>query len=795
MSRSSGNARRDGWWLTALGAAACAILAAGMPASADAPDPAGAPSQKSPPSSTITLLPPVDEPITRPELPSADSPAAPSTEPGEHEAPSANDKSPSAEPPQAASSKQDPPRDEPAAEEKPTKKKRAAEEKKPVVEQKKPKPVGDPLAPGLVALVPDEIIGGLKRRKIEPEFARFQAYAGRTLDNTAGDRRTSEVTGNCRLSWYDYLLRHPLRAPGEAEEFTRLLHAAILDGPDGLDRALVIASGKMDLREPAPQKIVSPKTPEEALETLKQALAAAQVHYAAALAPLAPAQIDRLARGLHPYLTRNGNVGHTLSDRGSGRYMCDLLETLDRDAVHAAARAMVPLVDPALLEQLRALPCGGGQTAEGVTGKVAMKIETPAGNIVIGGPESNTYQLDAMPDVCAVVDLGGEDVYYEGTCSLARPVLVILDLGGDDVYRAKKPGVQGGAVLGVSMLVDAGGDDTYEAQDVAQGSCLGGVGILVDLAGDDTYAGVRRLQGQAIGGLGILIDRAGSDRYHAAMWAQGFGGPLGFALLDDVDGADHYYAGGIYPDSYDETPGYEGWSQGVGAGIRQVANGGLGVLLDGGGDDVYEYDYISHGGGYWLGMGFARDFGGNDQRLGATRRAFNGSARTESRFQRFSNGFGCHYALGFCFDDAGDDTYDGTIMGLGFAWDVAVGVLCDFAGNDQYLATGGGTQGNGAQAGLGILYDYDGNDVYRGGGQGRASSSISYHDLPYCGGNFSFVIDYGGQDRYGCGAQNNSYVQRSSAGGFLIDRPKQAEVDAEAEATAARRKPAGPHGS
>ena len=268
------------------------------------------------------------------------------------------------------------------------------------------------------------------------------------------------------------------------------------------------------------------------------------------------------------------------------------------------------------------------------------------------------------------------------------------------------------------------------------------------------------------------------------MWAQGFGGPLGFGMLDDLAGDDHYYGGGLYYDSYEETPGYEGWSQGVGAGIRQVANGGIGVILDGGGDDVYEYDYISHGGGYWLGTGFARDFGGNDQRLGATRKAYNGSARTERRFQRFSNGFGCHYALGFLFDDAGDDTYDGTIMGLGFAWDVAVGVLCDFAGNDQYRATGGGTQGNGAQAGLGIIYDYNGDDVYLGYGQGRASSSISYHDLPYCGGNFSFVIDYGGKDKYGCGARDNSYTQRSSAGGFLIDRPKRAEV--EKKATAAK---------
>ena len=87
-----------------------------------------------------------------------------------------------------------------------------------------------------------------------------------------------------------------------------------------------------------------------------------------------------------------------------------------------------------------------------------------------------------------------------------------------------------------------------------------------------------------------------------------------------------------------------------------------------------------------------------------------------------------------------------------------------------------GTEGNGAQAGLGVIFDYDGNDVYRGYKQGRASSGISYHDLPQCGGNFGFVIDYGGTDQYGCRARNNSYNQRGSSGGFLIDRPKQEKV-------------------
>jgi hypothetical protein len=637
--------------------------------------------------------------------------------------------------------------------------------------------VGNPRAPQLTAMMVKEVRAGLKDRGIEGQFAQWCQYVAAKLDSTAGDRQTSEVTGNCRLSWYDHMMRNPLAAPVEAEQFTRELHTALAGNQEGFDRVLRIARQKMDAPARKPRSFVKVTSPQQALEVVKQALAEAQGAYAAMLAPLTRREIGELTRNLYPVLCAQNREGHTLVDRYTGRRLCDLLEKMDRGALFAAADALAPLVDPDLLEQLAAWPEEGDVKVPGATGRILQKIATPAGNIVIGGKGANTYQLDKMTDTAVVIDLGGDDTYIEGSASFERPVLIVIDLAGNDKYQGARPGIQGGAVLGVSMLVDRSGNDTYVAQDVAQGSCIGGVGILVDMEGNDRYVGLRRVQGQALGGLGILLDRAGRDDYRAAMWAQGFGGPLGFGVLDDLEGKDHYFAGGLYYDSYPETPGYEGWSQGVGAGLRQVADGGIGVILDGGGDDVYEYDYISHGGGYWLGMGFARDFGGNDRRYGGTQTAYNRGPRGEPMFQRFSNGFGCHYALGFLLDDGGDDTYGGTIMGLGFGWDASVGVLCDFGGNDRYEATGGGTQGNGAQASLGILFDYGGGDVYLGDWQGYASPSITYHPPRQCGGNFSFVIDYGGKDTYGCGAENNTITMRGAEGGFLIDRPLASETE------------------
>jgi len=647
-----------------------------------------------------------------------------------------------------------------------------------------PKKVGNPLAAGMVKLLRQEIEKGIKRRGLQARFAKFRSYAAYQLDSSKARHTGSELMGNCRLRWYDHLLRNPLSAPAEAEKFTRTLHQDLIDHHEGLGRALATAADKLDLKKRTPRKFAPVTSSQGALDTVEKALTDAQLNFSDALATLTKEEIQSLRENLYSTLTDQNGLGHTLADRSTGRWLCDMLEKLDRDAMHRAAEALVPLADPQLLKQLATIPDSdvGGASVAGAAGKIVRRIDTPSGAIIIGGRGRNAYRLDDMTDVNVVIDLGGDDVYYEGTVSWKRPVLIVLDLGGNDRYSGKSPGVQGSAILGVSMLLDAQGNDIYGARDVAQGSCIAGAGILIDGAGNDIYQGVRRVQGQALGGFALLLDRGGDDSYRGAMWTQGFAGPLAFAVLDDLDGKDMYYTGGLYLDNYKETPGYEGWGQGVGAGFRQVANGGFGVILDGGGNDVYEFDYLSHGGGYWCGTGFARDFGGNDRRLGATRKAYNGAERSESRFQRFGGGWGCHYAQGFLFDDEGDDTYDGTIMGVGFAWDCAVGYLCDFGGNDRYLATGGNTQGEGAQMGLGVIYDYSGDDVYEGFGQGYADPGTTYHPLSRCGGNFSFVIDYGGKDAYGCEAGNNAYTQRGDYSGFLIDRPSREEARQRQEA-------------
>ncbi|GAB4132454.1 MAG: hypothetical protein Kow0040_13210 [Thermogutta sp.] len=642
--------------------------------------------------------------------------------------------------------------------------------------------IGNSLAAGIARLLRPEVEQQLASRGVNRQFEQWRSYAASRLNATAGPYGGSEINGLARLSWFDQLLRDPLRGPVEAEEFTRKLHAGFrLGTADGMRDGLQTARPKMDVSAtPAVEDWAAPSNGQDALEMVKEILLRANAAMARAVKPLEQAELSELSRNSYSILTTGTSVGHTINSRGSGVRLCRLIGKMDRAALFDLAETLAQAADPALHAALSSYSGDGNSpgTVMGAEGPVVSVVETEAGTIVVGGKGGNVYRLDEMKKVAVVIDLGGNDVYVEGSVNVARPILIVIDLGGDDRYQGTQPGIQGGAVVGGSILVDVAGNDVYSARDIAQGSALVGVGMLVDLAGNDRYVGFRRVQGQALGGVGLLIDREGKDDYRAAMWGQGMAGPWGFAALEDAAGDDHYYIGGNFYDSYPETPGYDGWGQGVGAGIRGVANGGIGVILEGAGDDEYEFDYFAQGGGYWLGMGFARDFAGNDKRLGATRNAYNGSARTQQRFQRFGNGWACHYAVGFLIDDAGDDSYDGTIMGTGFGWDLSAGFLIELDGNDQYLATVGGVQGQGAQASLGVLYDFAGEDVYKGTSQGYASGSISYHPYPTCGGNFSFVVDYGGTDQYGCRAQNNAVSRRGSSGGFIVDRPKKEEIEA-----------------
>jgi len=106
------------------------------------------------------------------------------------------------------------------------------------------------------------------------------------------------VTGNCRLRWYDRLMRNPLAAPVEAERFTRQLHAGLATDAEGLARALRLARDKMDAPPSEPVRLNQPASPEAALSIVIQALQGAKAGYTKALSPLTRAELGELVRRL-----------------------------------------------------------------------------------------------------------------------------------------------------------------------------------------------------------------------------------------------------------------------------------------------------------------------------------------------------------------------------------------------------------------------------------------------------------------------------------------------------------------
>ncbi len=628
-----------------------------------------------------------------------------------------------------------------------------------------------------------DLLSTLQSRGGTSLYDRWRAYNAGVRRQTSALESGSELNGRCRLRWYDKLYSDPLRSAGEVEFFTCAWAGFFSGSSADVVSGVRLARAKMDVatrddRAARP----TPTTPAEAIEVLKAALVETAALHARALAPMSKDDVAAVSKEAHSIFCGQVQSGHTVPSRGRAKYLIDAMQKMNKNALYDAAETLLSTLDERTLELLAQVDWASLEKVS-VDGQEMGRVSTQAGDILFGDKNSTVWNLDQYSTVCCVVDLGGRDEYREGVCCVERPVLLVLDLGADDDnYVGQNPGIQGGAILGVSVWRDGGGNDRYLAKDVAQGSCIGGVGVMIDEGGDDRYLGFLRAQGQALCGLGLLIDRAGNDDYRAALFAQGFGHPGGFGTLLDKDGNDHYYVGGYYYDSYPEHPGHDGWGQGVGAGIRRVACGGLGFCFDCGGDDAYEFDYFAHGGGYWMGVGAARDFAGNDIRYAATSTRYDGSQRVQGRWQRFGCGFGCHYAVGYLFDDLGDDSYNGTIMGLGMGWDLGAGFLVDFLGDDAFEATGGLTQGAGGEGSIGVLMNYRGSDLYRGNNQGYATSHLTYHSPSDCGANYSFVVDHGGYDQYGSRVANGAVSTRGMTTGFIIDRPAPGEEQAQANA-------------
>lgn len=360
-----------------------------------------------------------------------------------------------------------------------------------------------------------------------------------------------------------------------------------------------------------------------------------------------------------------------------------------------------------------------------------------------------------------IIDTGGDDLYL-GAPTNAGPFnwcSVVIDTGGNDRYLSDPalettplaqfagrkegrltPG-PGGALLGYAILFDLAGDDLYRSHLPGIGSGRLGVGVVFDREGKDEYDGYQDAQGFGMFGAGILEDGAGDDRYRGFTQVQGIGQTAGFGLLVDRSGQDVYEANDTDIDfpSPQSAEHNVSMSQGAGNGRRgdyldgHSLAGGVGVLFDQAGDDLYTCGVFGQGVGYWMGVGMLWDDEGNDRYSG----------------QWYVHGAAAHFAVGYLEDGKGDDRYTSPMnMAQGAGHDFSLGVLIDRAGNDRYSAPNL-SLGAGNANGIGWFVDFGGDDTYESSGitLGRAAEAAkgTLRSRALCLGVF---MDLGGQDTY-----------------------------------------------
>lgn len=370
--------------------------------------------------------------------------------------------------------------------------------------------------------------------------------------------------------------------------------------------------------------------------------------------------------------------------------------------------------------------------------------------IAIGGKGKNVYK--SVFDF--IIDTGGDDVYSSYSAGKTNMPFernnfsCIIDLSGNDFYGSGRDFTLAGSVFSSSFIFDKSGDDVYKGRNVSLGASVGGIGLLYDLNGNDIYQANQFSSGASAFGVGLLYDIGGNDTYIANSYSQGFGMTEGVGAILDKSGNDSYLIDARSLDIGRYEDHYISMSQGYGLGLRPYYAGGIGLIIECGGNDIYNTDIFGQGGAYWYGTGCISDIDGNDK--------YNS--------YQYAQGAGIHLAVGILKDNIGWDFYSSNGVSQGCGHDFGFGFLYDRAGNDNYSAYSL-SQGAGNANGIGLFIDGSGRDGYLnkepGNTRGYGNSRREY-------GSLGFFIDVSGDDYYSTGGMD-SVISNSSMWGVMTD--------------------------
>ncbi|MHB8603851.1 MAG: hypothetical protein ACYDCK_01245 [Thermoplasmatota archaeon] len=262
------------------------------------------------------------------------------------------------------------------------------------------------------------------------------------------------------------------------------------------------------------------------------------------------------------------------------------------------------------------------------------------------------------------------------------------------------------------LVVDLGGDDTYHNS--AGGATLDPIGIIAD---------------PNLLALSVNVDLAGNDLYdyHGDVSvAQGSGAVGGLGILVDAGGNDVYRVTNA-PHRQPITTYIEGASQGSG-------EAGFGLLVDSGGSNIFDFKSETlNTENYLLGQGFGGAGGtGILATLGGGAQQFHDNIWSNASgsglfIGNYAQGTSLYGGVGLLYDDGGPITSQGFVE-------------APFA--DYYA------QGFGAFGGLGIMVHGPGSGDYTAVEVGHASGELNcaYGTADY--GAVGIFLDLGGNDSY-----------------------------------------------
>jgi PDZ domain len=518
----------------------------------------------------------------------------------------------------------------------------------------------------------DEILSGLRQ-------------ASNEVHNTASfaEGRVNPF----QLKEFTYMIRHPLEDGVAARALTDGLIDAAGGGDVRVDSVILKAARLLDVDVPAVRKedITFPGLI-EAMKTVKERLGKC-------FGRLTPEERNLLReKALNPWDDARWNDIVRVS---AGINVRDLLDSFS------------PLLPFLSRENLALLKRDVIARFGHNKGPILYEADTPVGKVIVGGPGPNVYKQDAA----LILDLGGDDVYLNnaGGTRPGLPVALVVDWQGNDLYLTKENFSQGAGLLGGGFLLDLGGDDVFDAADGGQGAGFFGLGMLYHGSGRGVFKARTYSQGVGEMGIGIIWNGDGETRYLCAEEGQALGLFKGVGMLIDEKGDDYYQLGGLEPDFRDPGKSTVSMGQGFGLGIRPEeekygVSGGMGILIDKEGDDIYNADYFAQGASYYYGTGILDDMSGDDRYIAG----------------RYAQGAGIHSSVGILTDRRGNDSYYSSFgVSQGMGHDYGVGYLEDGQGDDRYL---GGilSQGAATRGGVGILVDDKGNDYFMCGTECQA---------------------------------------------------------------------------